>query len=105
MYVRLGVVIALFNVQLAWVLAPALGALFVLGAGLAAYEWRSTAEQQHSTNLSLPTANPLQIPTAFIFAAIFVVISVATFWIARHLAKLVCWSWQLPWEQPISIHL
>ena len=81
MYVRLGVVIALFNVQLAWVLAPALGALFVLGAGLAAYEWRSTVEQQQRTNLSLPAANPLQIPTAFIFAAIFVVISVATSWI------------------------
>ena len=63
------------------ILAPALGALFVLGAGLAAYEWRSTAEQQHRTNLSLPAANPLQIPTAFIFAAIFVVISVATSWI------------------------
>ena len=36
MYVRLGVVIALFNVHLALLLAPALGALFAFGAGLAA---------------------------------------------------------------------
>ena len=81
MYVRLGVVIALFNLHLASVLAPALGALFAFGAGFAIYEWRRIAEPQHAADLSVPAINPLQIPTALIFASIFVVVSVATSWI------------------------
>ena len=81
MYVRLGVVIALFNVHLAWALAPALGALFAFGAGFATYEWRRISARQHAADLSVPAINPLQIPTALIFAAIFVIISVATAWI------------------------
>ena len=81
MYVRLGVVIALFNVHLALLLAPALGSLFAFGAGLAAYEWRRIEGRQHAADLSVPAVNPLQIPTAFIFASIFVVISVVTAWI------------------------
>jgi uncharacterized membrane protein (DUF4010 family) len=81
MYVRLGVVIALFNLHLAWILAPALGALFAFGAGFALYEWRRMEGRQHAADLSVPATNPLQIPTAFIFASIFVVISVVTSWI------------------------
>ena len=81
MYVRLGVVIALFNLHLAWILAPALGALFAFGAGFALYEWRRMEGPQHAADLSVPATNPLQIPTALIFASIFVVISVVTTWI------------------------
>lgn len=81
MYLRLGVIIALFDANLAWGLAPALGALFALGAALAAYEWRRTAERPSDTNLQVPAINPLQIPAAITFAAIFVVISVITAWI------------------------
>jgi len=78
MYVRLGVVIALFDVHLAWALAPALGILFALGAAMAAYEWRRIAKRHDDVNLSVPAINPLQIPTALIFAVVFVVISVLT---------------------------
>lgn len=39
MYLRLGVVIALFDPHFAWALAPALGTLFALGAALAFYEF------------------------------------------------------------------
>jgi uncharacterized membrane protein (DUF4010 family) len=81
MYVRLGILIALFDVHLAWALAPALGTLFALGAAMAAYEWRRIAERQDDVNLSVPAINPLQIPTAIIFAVVFVVISVLTEWI------------------------
>jgi uncharacterized membrane protein (DUF4010 family) len=81
MYVRLGIVIALFDVHLAWVLAPALAVLFLLGAAMAAYEWRRTRLQQQVANLSIPVINPLQIPTALIFAVIFVIISVVTVWV------------------------
>jgi uncharacterized membrane protein (DUF4010 family) len=78
MYLRLGVIIALFDLHFARVLAPALGTLFVVGATLATYEWRKSAEQQSDTNLQVPAINPLQIPTAITFAVIFVVISVVT---------------------------
>jgi uncharacterized membrane protein (DUF4010 family) len=81
MYVRLGVIIALFDARFAWALAPALAALFGLGATLAAYEWRRSAEQPSDRNLQVPAINPLQIPTAITFAVIFVVISVLTEWI------------------------
>jgi uncharacterized membrane protein (DUF4010 family) len=78
MYLRLGVVVALFDVRFAFALAPALGALFAVGAALAIYEWRRTAARQPDANLQVPAINPLQIPTAIAFAAIFVVISIAT---------------------------
>ena len=81
MYLRLGVIIALFDANLAWGLAPVLGTLFALGAALAAYEWRRTLERPSDTNLQVPAINPLQIPAAITIAAIFVVISVITAWI------------------------
>jgi uncharacterized membrane protein (DUF4010 family) len=81
MYLRLGVIIALFDARLAWTLAPPLAALFVFGAALAAYEWRRCRGQQPDANLQIPAVNPLQIPTAITFAVIFVVISMLTEWI------------------------
>jgi uncharacterized membrane protein (DUF4010 family) len=78
MYLRLGVVIALFDLRFAWVLAPALGTLFALGVVLATYEWRRVAERQSDKDLRVPAINPLQIPAAITFAVIFVVISVVT---------------------------
>src|SRR5271166_4708979 len=81
MYLRLGVIIALFDARLAWALAPALAALFLFGAALSAYEWRRGMEQQPDANLQVPAVNPLQIPTAITFAVIFVVISMLTEWI------------------------
>jgi uncharacterized membrane protein (DUF4010 family) len=74
----LGVVIALFDVHLAWALAPALSILFALGAAMAAYEWRRIAKPHDDMKLSVPAINPLQIPTAVTFAVVFVVISVLT---------------------------
>jgi uncharacterized membrane protein (DUF4010 family) len=81
MYLRLGVIVALFNPAFALALAPALGSLFAAGAILAGYEWRRMAVRASDTNLEIPTANPLQIPTAVTFAAIFVVTSLLTAWI------------------------
>ena len=81
MYLRLGVVVALFDLRFAVALAPALGALFAVGAALATYEWRRTTARQPDANLQVPAINPLQISTAITFAAIFVVISVLTAWI------------------------
>src|SRR6516164_5304320 len=84
MYLRLGVVIALFDLRLAWALAPALGMLFALGAALATYEWRRNAKRRSDKDLRVPAINPLQVPAAITFAAIFVLISVVTaaIWLA-----------------------
>jgi len=79
MYVRLGVVIALFSGRLAVALAPALGILFLFGVAMAAHEWRRRKDRD-SAELTVPTTNPLQVPTAVVFAAILVIISVATAW-------------------------
>lgn len=78
MYVRLEVIIAVFNPGFAWALAPAMGALFAFGAALAIYEWRRTAKRQSDGGLPIAANNPLQIPAALIFAAIFVIISVVS---------------------------
>jgi len=81
MYLRIGVVVAIFNAGVALLLAPALIALSVIGAAFTFYEWRkdSTAHSRNG-NLSVPPKNPLQIPTALLFAALILVISVVTTW-------------------------
>ena len=81
MYVRLGIIIALFDVRFALALAPAMAALFLLGLALAAYEWRTSGRQETDRNLQVPAANPLQLLTAVTFAVIFVVVSLLTQWI------------------------
>jgi uncharacterized membrane protein (DUF4010 family) len=78
MYVRLGVVIALFDAHFALALAPALALLFVFGVALSLYEWRRMTGT--SADMTIPSANPLQIPTAVVFAALLVVISMITAW-------------------------
>ena len=81
MYVRLGVVVALFDMHIALTLAPALVALAAIGAALAIYEWRRPRARSAKTNLVVLPKNPLQIPAALIFAALIVVISVISAWV------------------------
>ena len=81
MYIRLGVVVAVFDAHLALILAPALAALCVIGAALAFYEWRRPRARNAKSNLAVPPKNPLQIPAALIFAALIVVISIISAWV------------------------
>ncbi len=78
MYVRLGVVIALFDVHLAWALAPALGILFALGAAMAAYEWRRITERHDDANLQRSRHQSTANTDCHHFCLCFVVISVLT---------------------------
>lgn len=80
MYIRLGILVAFFNVRLAVFLAPALVGLFVIGATMTAIEWLKAGDRP-AANLSIPTTNPLQVTTAVTFAILFVLISVASTWI------------------------
>ena len=82
MYLRLAIVIALFSLPLAAILAPALAFLF-LAAGLLAWREWGRAERVSAQDLVVPAANPLQLTTALVFAALFVAISLATVWVEK----------------------
>ncbi len=81
MYVRIGLVVAVFNAHVALTLAPALVALCAIGAALAAFEWRRPRPRSAKTNLAVASKNPLQIPTALIFAVLIAVISIVSAWV------------------------
>ena len=82
MFLRLAVVVALFSLPLAAALAPALVLLCAAAALFAWREWRR-AERGAAHDLAVPAANPLQLSTALLFAALFVAISLATVWVER----------------------
>jgi uncharacterized membrane protein (DUF4010 family) len=82
MFLRLAIVLALFSLPLAAILAPALAVLCAAAGLLAWREWRR-AERGAASDLAIPAANPLQLSTALVFAALFVVISLATVWVER----------------------
>jgi uncharacterized membrane protein (DUF4010 family) len=76
MYVRLLIIVVIFDRQLAWSLAPALLMLSLVGLVLAGLWYRVSAAPQEET-----PSNPLEISAAFIFAALFFVISLASAWV------------------------
>lgn len=81
MYLRIDVVVALFNRPLAVLLLPPTAALFVLSASIAAVLWwrrRSTAVGPAGR---LTVANPLQLLAAVTFAALFVAVALASSWV------------------------
>lgn len=82
MYLRTIVLVAFFDLTFARVLAPAIAALFALGLAAAFVEWRRFAGKDGKDGVSVTPKNPLELPTAFVFAALFVVISVASNWAA-----------------------
>jgi uncharacterized membrane protein (DUF4010 family) len=80
MYLRLALVVAVLNPGLGRALAPALLSLCALGALLAGacYRWSAPRAQQGSA-VGLPS-NPLELSTAFTFAAAFVAVALASSW-------------------------
>jgi uncharacterized membrane protein (DUF4010 family) len=81
MYLRVGAVVAVFNVRLALALAPALLGLSALGVTVAAaLYWRDRGTVDKASGVPHP-ANPLELSTAFVFAALFVAISLLSTWV------------------------
>ncbi len=81
MYLRLGLVIAVFDLHFAMTVAPALAALAAIGGALAFYEWRRPRPRAAKSSLVMAPTNPLQIPTALVFAVLIVVISIVSGWV------------------------
>lgn len=82
MYVRIDIVVALFNRPLALLLVPPSAVLFVLtGAIAGVLWWRRPRGGATSAASKLPVANPLQLLAAVTFAALFVAVAVASSWV------------------------
>jgi uncharacterized membrane protein (DUF4010 family) len=80
MYVRLLIIVAMFDLPLARALAPPLLMLALVGLTLAGlWYWTRAAPSAPQAAANSP-ANPLELSAAFIFAALFVVISLASTW-------------------------
>jgi uncharacterized membrane protein (DUF4010 family) len=78
MYLRLGLIVALFNAPVVRALVLPLSGLTILGVLAAAALWRPAP--QTSERKALPVSNPLQVNAAIVFAALFIVVAVASRW-------------------------
>jgi uncharacterized membrane protein (DUF4010 family) len=87
MYIRIAVLLWLFNPELGGILGLRLISLGIAGA-IGAFAIASVVESQEESNgleEQPVTGNPLELQTAFIFAALFTVIQVATQLAERYL--------------------
>ena len=82
MYLRLGVMIAIFNLPLARMLAPALAVLLFLALGLALLLRGGIRSIVAAPMASADRpGNPLELSTAVVFALSFVIVSLASTWV------------------------
>jgi uncharacterized membrane protein (DUF4010 family) len=80
MYLRLLIVIAVFNRPLAFAIAPPLLGLAVIGLLLAAGLYWFGSQRHQSETHAVAATNPLELGAAAIFAVLFIVVSVASAW-------------------------
>lgn len=83
MYLRILAIVAVFDWALAQRLAPVMVALFIVGAIVAALQYRGARNRSAAAPGETPR-NPLEITAAALFALLFVVISIATEWARAH---------------------
>lgn len=84
MYLRMLVIILVFNVPLALALAPAMIGLSLAGLLMAALRWHWHAGAARGTGAPRPPGNPLELWAALVFAALFVAVSLASAWARQH---------------------
>jgi uncharacterized membrane protein (DUF4010 family) len=84
MYLRLLIVVAIFNWDIAGILAMPLALLCGLGLVVAALCLRFGPNGAASSQVeSPPPSNPLELPAAIVFAVLFVVTSIASTWVVK----------------------
>jgi uncharacterized membrane protein (DUF4010 family) len=84
MYLRIGVILFVFDAKLALKALPVLALAFVVGVAIALYERARPGTGDLKVGGAAP-ANPLQLGTAALFATLFVLVSVAASWVSTHL--------------------
>jgi uncharacterized membrane protein (DUF4010 family) len=87
MYPRLAVIIGMFSPTLVLALLPGLGLLFAVGAAFSWWEWRKV-EPASAEDFAISTANPLQLTTALVFAALFLAVSLLTAWVTARFGEV-----------------
>jgi uncharacterized membrane protein (DUF4010 family) len=87
MYLRILVVIAIFDLALAMQLAPVMIGLSLAGLALAAIQYRRARGKATAASTTTPR-NPLELTAAAIFAVLFVAISIATVWVRAHFGAI-----------------
>ncbi|MEP2827732.1 MAG: DUF4010 domain-containing protein [Parvibaculum sp.] len=81
MFLRILIVVAIFNLALAKVLAPSLLSLLTAGLVIATLlYWRGGGGASAGAEEVLPPSNPLEIQTALVFALLFIALSVGVGW-------------------------
>jgi uncharacterized membrane protein (DUF4010 family) len=81
MYLRIAVIVALFDRPLALMMLPALLGLALLGTGFAVWDWTQMAHSDSAAPAGqVAVANPLQLATALGFAAMFVLVALLSNW-------------------------
>lgn len=89
MYLRLGAVVAIFNRPLAFRLAAPLFVLALGGGAAAMLCLRLGRDIPEGNPVAVPKpANPLELPSALIFAVLFVVISIVSTWVAARFGSV-----------------
>jgi uncharacterized membrane protein (DUF4010 family) len=87
MYLRIDAVIAFFNPRLALMLMPAMGICFVLAVAIAGWRWLRRPREAAPPASKLPAANPLQLGAAVTFAALFVILAIASARVSREFGE------------------
>jgi uncharacterized membrane protein (DUF4010 family) len=84
MYVRIIVVVAIFNIALMRAILVPMIALAIVAAAIAAVFDRVVPRAPHKPSTNVLPINPLRLGTAFIFAVLLIVISVLSKWVQAH---------------------
>jgi uncharacterized membrane protein (DUF4010 family) len=79
MYIRIGIIVALFDRGLALKMVPPLGVLCLCGALVALWQWRR--QRPSRTEGYVGAGNPLQITAALVFAAGYLIITMLSNWV------------------------
>jgi uncharacterized membrane protein (DUF4010 family) len=89
MYLRVLVIVSVFNLPLAKALWPALASLGVAGLIIGAVQYRYATPSRKSAADLTPTQqrNPLELGTAAIFTALFLVITLVSTWVGSEFGR------------------
>jgi uncharacterized membrane protein (DUF4010 family) len=92
MYLRLAVLLALFNRGLLVALGPSFALLALIAIGIGWLWSRRRDPDAHEVQREYEPKNPLDLRVAFTFAALFLAMLVATHWVIAHLGKTGVYS-------------